>query len=93
MILLRREIKDLEKEKPKLDFNVSTAARIVSIRNMGKALFVNIQGEYERLQCYISNKNIGEDDDRYKILINNLDIGDIIGLKGEMFYTSSHHRY
>ena len=56
---------------------------------MGKALFINIQGEYERLQCYVSNKNINIKEDSYVILINNLDIGDIVGVEGEMFYTKT----
>ena len=68
---------------------VSIAGRIVSLRQMGKALFVNIQGDLNRLQCYISNKNMEMDEETYKILINNIDIGDIVGIKGEMFYTKT----
>ena len=29
------------------------------------------------------------DEDVYKILINNIDIGDIVGIKGQMFYTKN----
>lgn len=68
---------------------VSVAGRIVSIRKMGKALFINIQGEYDRLQCYVSNKNMDIDDESYMILINNIDLGDIVGVEGKMFYTKT----
>ena len=68
---------------------ISIAGRIVSLRQMGKALFINIQGDVDRLQCYVSNKNMEIDEETYKILINNIDIGDIVGLKGEMFYTKT----
>ena len=68
---------------------ISIAGRIVSLRQMGKALFINIQGDIDRLQCYISNKNMEIDEETYKTLINNIDIGDIVGLEGEMFYTKT----
>ena len=68
---------------------ISIAGRIVSLRKMGKAMFINIQGEYERLQCYISNKNMGMEEETYDVLVSNIDIGDIIGVKGEMFHTKT----
>ena len=68
---------------------VSIAGRIVSLRQMGKAMFINIQGNVDRLQCYISNKNMDIDEETYKCLIDNIDIGDIVGIKGEMFYTKT----
>jgi len=68
---------------------VSTAGRIVSIRNMGKILFLNIQGEFSKLQCYISNKVIAMDENLYSIYLKNLDIGDFIGMTGNMFYTKT----
>ena len=68
---------------------VSIVGRIVSLRQMGKALFIHIQGKEDRLQCYISNKNMDMDEELYKTLISNIDIGDIIGIKGQMFYTKT----
>ena len=81
----------LKEEKKLIASNdlVSVAARIVSIRKMGKALFINIQGEYDRLQCYVSNKNMDIKEESYMTLINNIDIGDIVGVEGEMFYTKT----
>ena len=81
----------LKEEKKLIASNalVSIAGRIVSIRQMGKALFINIQGEYDRLQCYVSNKNMDINEDSYMTITNNIDIGDIVGVEGEMFYTKT----
>ena len=83
------EIKENEDALIKSNDTISICGRIVSIRQLGKVLFVNIQSNFERLQCYISNKNMLLDEDVYKILINNIDIGDIVGIEGQMFYTKT----
>ena len=69
--------------------NLSIAGRVVSLRNMGKAAFFNIQGNFKRIQCYLSNKNINMKDNEYNTLLDNIDIGDILGIEGEMFYTKT----
>ena len=84
-----QEIKENEDALIKSNETISICGRIVSIRQLGKVLFVNIQSNFERLQCYISNKNMLLDEDVYKILINNIDIGDIVGIEGQMFYTKT----
>jgi lysyl-tRNA synthetase class 2 len=58
---------------------VSAAGRIMTIREMGKASFCNIQDRDGRIQLYVALNNIGEKS--YK-LFKKLDIGDIIGVKG-----------
>ncbi|MCP4566769.1 MAG: lysine--tRNA ligase, partial [FCB group bacterium] len=63
---------------------INLAGRIMSIRNMGKALFFNFQDETGRLQGYVKKNNIG--DDPWK-LFSLLDLGDIIGVTGTMFTT------
>ena len=68
---------------------VITAGRIISIRNMGKVLFINIQGEFSKLQCYISNKIIQMENEDYSLYLKNLDIGDFVGISGKMFYTKT----
>ena len=85
-------IEDLFKQENQLISSekiVSIAGRVVSIRDMGKALFLNIQGDIKRIQCYVSNKNMEIQEDDYKVLIQNIDIGDIVGVDGEMFYTKT----
>ena len=69
--------------------SISTTGRIISLRNMGKAAFFNIQGNFKKVQCYLSHKNVNQDEEEYNILLNSIDIGDIVGIKGEMFYTKT----
>ena len=63
------------------------AGRIISLRSMGKASFMNIQDETEKIQLYIKNELIGIDN--YDKIVKNLDIGDIIGVEGVLFRTKT----
>jgi lysyl-tRNA synthetase, class II len=65
---------------------VSAAGRIMTIREMGKASFCNIQDRDGRIQLYVALNNIGEQS--YK-LFKKLDIGDIIGVKGTVKKTKT----
>ena len=61
--------------------NVSIAGRIMSVRDMGKAAFVNLQDSTGRIQLYIKRDDIcpGEDKSTYDNLFKkHLDIGDFI---------------
>ena len=64
--------------------NVSIAGRIMSKRVMGKASFCHIQDLQGTIQAYVARDNIGEDE--YK-LFKKMDIGDIVGVKGDVFKT------
>jgi lysyl-tRNA synthetase, class II len=64
--------------------SVSIAGRIMSKRIQGKAGFIDIQDQEGRIQCYVRQDRIGEDD--YSIFVT-YDLGDIIGIKGEVFKT------
>ena len=63
---------------------VKIAGRIMSKRLQGKAGFIDIQDQEGRIQCYVRKDRIGEED--YD-LFKTYDIGDIIGLEGEVFKT------
>jgi len=65
---------------------VSLAGRIMSKRVMGKASFCNIQDLQGNIQAYVARDSIGEEE--YKAF-KKMDIGDIIGLKGEVFKTKT----
>ncbi len=70
--------------------NVSIAGRLMSINPKGKVTFAKIQDEKGRIQLYLSIDNLspGEDKTLYeKVVLHLLDIGDIIGIKGEVFIT------
>ena len=77
----------LNNEENLQDQEISTAGRIVSLRNMGKASFMNIQDEFGKIQLYIKNDLIGLD--VYSNVAKNLDIGDIIGISGVLFRTKT----
>jgi lysyl-tRNA synthetase, class II len=59
------------------------AGRIMSMRKMGKASFMHIQDREGRIQLYLRTDALHETYDRVKLL----DIGDIIGVEGDVFRT------
>ncbi|MDD2216925.1 MAG: lysine--tRNA ligase [Eubacteriales bacterium] len=63
---------------------VSVAGRIMANRHMGKASFIDIQDKQGRIQCYVRQDVITPEE--YKLFLM-YDIGDIIGIKGEIFKT------
>lgn len=64
--------------------SVKICGRIMSNRLMGKAGFFHIADMYGRIQIYIKKDVVGQETfDLYKIL----DIGDIVGIDGEVFKT------
>ena len=63
---------------------VKIAGRIMSKRIQGKAGFIDLQDQEGRIQCYVRLDRIGEEE--YSIF-STYDIGDIIGLEGEVFKT------
>ncbi len=63
---------------------VSVAGRMMFKRVMGKASFCNVQDLQGSIQIYVARDCIGEDP--YKDF-KKYDIGDIIGVKGEVFRT------
>jgi len=65
---------------------VTVAGRIMQKRVMGKASFCNIQDLEGTIQSYVARDDIGED--FYKAF-KRMDIGDIVGIKGEVFTTKT----
>ena len=66
--------------------SVVLAGRIMSKRIMGKASFCNIQDLQGNIQSYVARDSIGEEE--YKAF-KKMDIGDIVGLAGEVFKTKT----
>ncbi|MFO7889460.1 MAG: lysine--tRNA ligase [bacterium] len=64
--------------------NVSIAGRLLSIRKMGKASFCHLRDKTGKIQLYIRKDKIEEKE--YQVFTL-LDIGDIIGIEGEVFKT------
>ena len=65
---------------------VTVAGRMMSKRVMGKASFCHVQDLKGTIQCYVARDNVGEES--YKEF-KKLDIGDIVGVKGEVFKTKT----
>ena len=65
---------------------VSLAGRIMFKRVMGKASFCNIQDMGGRMQVYVARDSVGEE--AYADF-KKYDIGDIVGIKGEVFATKT----
>ena len=65
---------------------VTIAGRMMSKRVMGKASFCNVQDKPGNIQCYVARDSIGEES--YKDF-KKYDIGDIIGIRGNVFKTKT----
>ena len=65
---------------------VTVAGRMMSKRIMGKASFCNIQDLKGNIQSYVARDSVGEES--YKDF-KKYDIGDIIGIRGEVFRTKT----
>lgn len=65
---------------------VSIAGRLMSKRVMGKASFCNVLDLQGNIQSYVARDSVGEES--YKDF-KKFDIGDIVGIKGEVFETKT----
>lgn len=65
---------------------VSMAGRMMSKRIMGKASFCHVQDLQGTIQSYVARDSLGEE--AYKEF-KKLDVGDIIGIRGEVFKTKT----
>lgn len=74
------------KAEEKTNDKVSIAGRITSLRQMGKASFGHIQDSAGKIQFYIKEDEVGNENYR---LFKLLDMGDIVGIKGTVFKTKT----
>ncbi len=65
---------------------VQTAGRLSAVRSMGKTTFCDLKDETGRVQLFVKPDLIGPDATK---LFEALDIGDIIGVEGELFKTKT----
>ena len=63
---------------------VKIAGRIMSKRGMGKAGFIDIQDHTGRMQSYVRKDHLGDEEYEW---FKKYDIGDIVGIEGEVFRT------
>ena len=65
--------------------SVSIGGRVTSIRDMGKSIFLDIEDQTGAVQVYVKKDSVGED--KLKTLKECLDVGDWLGVAGEVFKT------
>ena len=82
---LKEEFKDLPNETDS-GKKVALAGRLMSKRVMGKASFAHLRDDKGDIQLYVRRDELG--DDAYAAF-KKLDVGDIIGVKGEVFRTKT----
>lgn len=71
-------------DRGKLDGSVTLAGRVFAIRDHGKSSFLDIEDASDRIQVYFKKDELGEE---VYSLLGCLDIGDFIGVTGEIFRT------
>lgn len=81
---ITHELKDAKKLSDGTT-NVSIAGRIVLMRKMGKLSFLTVSDVEGRMQVSIKLDSVGEE--KYKFFKENFDLGDFIGVTGEVFTT------
>ena len=84
--LLKEKYAYLQDEEIDETNEITIAGRIVLLRKMGKASFFTLQDREGRIQCYIRQDVVGEEN--YK-LFKLADLGDICGVKGHMMKTKT----
>lgn len=60
------------------------AGRLVAVREMGKSIFAHLQDGTDRFQIYVQKNALG---DEFFAAFRALDLGDFIGVSGELFTT------
>lgn len=66
------------------------AGRVRSMRPMGNAAFAHIEDESGKIQIFLSKKNVGAD--KYKLFVNNIELGDFIEATGKLFKTKTEEK-
>ncbi|NCC71256.1 lysine--tRNA ligase, partial [bacterium] len=64
---------------------VQTAGRVVLKRDMGKISFIHLQDYFDKIQAVFTVNDLSEE--KYKNFVDLVNIGDFIGLNGEIFKT------
>jgi len=69
----------------KIGAKVQTAGRLMTLRDMGKITFAHLQDFTDRMQIVFKEEEIGKEE--YKNILKTVDLGDFIGVEGEIFKT------
>ena len=67
--------------------HVKLAGRVIALRWLGKLMFGRIYDIDGEIQFSMSREDLGED--QYKFMKSNVDLGDFIGIDGELYHTTA----
>ncbi len=67
--------------------HVRLAGRVTALRWLGKLMFGRIYDIEEEIQFSMSREELGEE--QYKFMKANVDLGDFIGIDGELYHTTA----
>ena len=76
-----------EARMAEIDSKVSVAGRIIFRRTFGKFMFIQISDIYGKIQVSLSVNEI--DQEKYKFFKDYVDIGDFVGITGQMYVTQT----
>jgi lysyl-tRNA synthetase class 2 len=80
----RLEATETDKKSPSPEKPVNLAGRITAMRKMGKSSFLDIRDGSGKIQVLVQHTNLNEE---LSELFKDLDIGDIIGVEGNLLRT------
>lgn len=79
-------IGDILKHNPEEEMTFKTAGRLMSLRRKGKTAFGHIEDITGRVQVYLRQDELGEEN---YAMVKKLGVGDIVGIEGKLFVTST----
>jgi len=82
---IREAYEEYEEKAEQDGLNVSLAGRLLALRFHGKTTFADLVDDTGRIQLFLGKKDIG--DDKHEFMSKLINIGDFIGVTGEMFTT------
>jgi lysyl-tRNA synthetase class 2 len=64
--------------------------RVKSLRPMGGSTFAHIEDGTGKIQIFLNKKNLS--DEKYKLFVDNIEIGDFVEVKGKLFKTKKEEK-
>lgn len=66
---------------------VAVAGRIMALRRMGRATFADLHDRSGKIQIFLTPQTLGPE--AYEFWVEHLDLGDLVGVRGEVFTTKT----
>lgn len=82
---IRSAYEEYEKSDQKEGLRVKLAGRLLALRFHGKTTFADLADDTDGIQLFVGKKDVG--DEKHEFMTKLLNIGDFIGVEGEIFTT------